>query len=72
VPFPDFNVDRGKQMNRDLNNTKSFLDCERLHEAMKSVETDGSVLVEILGSRITAQRVEICDAYKTKFRRVRK
>jgi hypothetical protein len=37
---------------------------------MKSSGTDESVLIEILGNRIAAQRVEIRNTYKKKFDRV--
>ncbi|CAF4219276.1 unnamed protein product, partial [Didymodactylos carnosus] len=54
VPYPNFDANR---------------DAEALRKAMKGMGTDEKTLINILGNRVTAQRLQIKDAFKSKFGR---
>ncbi|CAF0771349.1 unnamed protein product [Didymodactylos carnosus] len=54
VPAPNFDANR---------------DAEALRKAMKGLGTDEKSIINILGNRVTAQRVQIKDAFKSKFGR---
>ena len=47
--------------------TPAEYDAQCLHEAMKGIGTDESVLIEIIGSRTTLQLNQIKEAYKMKY-----